>query len=195
MITFTIACLSLYLLICLAVLAFQERMIYFPTQALEATPANIGAHYEEQWVTTQDGITLHGWWIPHHHGSFVALFLHGNAGNISHRLQVVETLRELGLSVLLMDYRGYGQSRGRPTEQGTYHDAEAIYRHLTVTRGVNPSRVVIIGRSLGGGIATWLASKNALRRASAGVHLHQHDGDGSTALPLPAEPIFDTCSL
>jgi pimeloyl-ACP methyl ester carboxylesterase len=88
------------------------------------------------------------------------LFLHGNAGNVSYWVEAATVYRELGWNTLLLDYRGYGRSTGTPTEEGTYSDAEAAWRHLVVTRGIDPSRIVVIGRSLGGGVATWLAERH-----------------------------------
>jgi len=88
------------------------------------------------------------------------LFFHGNAGNISHRLDSIRQFQDLGLSVLIIDYRGYGQSTGRTTEQGLYRDADAAWRYLTEGRGIDPSDIVIFGRSLGASVASRLASDN-----------------------------------
>jgi len=87
------------------------------------------------------------------------LFLHGNAGNISHRLESLRVFNELGLNVLIIDYSGFGQSGGTPGERQTYADARLAWQYLTGTRGVAPERIVIFGRSLGGGVATWLATQ------------------------------------
>ena len=88
------------------------------------------------------------------------LFCHGNAGNISHRLESVEVFHRLGLSVLLFDYRGYGQSTGRPSENGLYRDGEAAWRYLRQTRRVDSLDVILYGRSLGGAVATYLAAQH-----------------------------------
>ncbi len=87
----------------------------------------------------------------------VVLFCHGNASNISHHLDSLLIFNRLGLSTFIFDYRGYGKSSGRPSEQGTYLDAEAAWDHLVKTRKIPPSDIIIIGRSLGGPIAAWLA--------------------------------------
>ncbi len=100
---------------------------------------------------------LSGWFVPAERSRGVILFCHGNAGNISHRLESVQVFHRLGLSTFVFDYRGYGQSEGKPTEQGTYLDAEAAWRHLVQKQQVDPTEIIIFGRSLGGAIAAWLA--------------------------------------
>jgi uncharacterized protein len=141
----------------------QHSLLYLPNlpgRALTATPEAIGLSYEDVTLTTEDGVALHGWWLPGETETTL-LFFHGNAGNISHRLQSLRQFRSLGLSVLIIDYRGYGQSDGRPGEQGTYQDARAAWRHVTEQRGVAPRDVVVFGRSLGGAIAAWLAAEKS----------------------------------
>lgn len=146
-----------------AIVAFmaltQSRQIFFPISALATTPAVHGMPYEDVWLDTEDGLRLHAWLIPAPKERGVLLFFHGNAGNISHRIDSIRIFRELGLSVLIVDYRGYGQSDGRPTEQGTYLDAQAAWNWLRDARGVPPERIVIFGRSLGSAIAAWLAAR------------------------------------
>lgn len=145
----------------------QESMLFLPdipSRELVATPADIGLRYEPLRLATADGETLDAWFVPAAAERGVLLFFHGNAGNISHRLDSVQLFHELGLSVLIIDYRGYGRSTGRPTEAGTYEDARAAWRHLVDDRQVPPGRIVLFGRSLGGGVATWLAA-NATPRA------------------------------
>lgn len=139
----------------------QHSLLYLPDipgRALNATPDALGLAYEDVSVTTEDDVVLHGWWLPGETDTAL-LFLHGNAGNISHRLQSLRQFRSLGLSVLIIDYRGYGRSEGRPGEQGTYRDARAAWRHLTDERGIAPRNVAVFGRSLGGAIAAWLAAE------------------------------------
>jgi len=102
-------------------------------------------------------VKLFGWFIPNHKNKGVVLFYHGNAGNISHRLDPIQIFHPQGLDVFIFDYRVYGQSEGKPSEQGTYQDAKAAWRYLTKERHVLPSDTIVIGRSLGGAIAAWLA--------------------------------------
>ncbi len=144
----------------------QESMLFLPdmpTREIAATPADIGLRYEALRLPTADGETLDAWFVPAPKERAVLLFFHGNAGNISHRLDSVKILHDRGLSVLIIDYRGYGQSTGRPTELGTYEDARAAWRHLVEDRGIPPQRIVLFGRSLGAAVATWLAANTAPR--------------------------------
>lgn len=141
----------------------QERLLYFPLRALATTPASRGLAYETIWVETEDGIKLSGWFIPADEPRGVLLFFHGNAGNISHRLDSIETFHRLRLSTLIIDYRGYGQSEGEPTEQGTYLDAEAAWDYLVEERRVSPTKIIIFGRSLGGAVAARLAQTHQPR--------------------------------
>ncbi|MCB9077424.1 MAG: alpha/beta hydrolase [Anaerolineaceae bacterium] len=136
---------------------FQTRLIFLPTTAMMATPASIGLPYEEVHFTAADGVKLAGWFAPAAEAEFTILFFHGNAGNISHRLDTVNLYHRLGFNVFIIDYRGYGQSEGRPSEAGSYLDAEAAWQHLVEDRQMRPEQIIIVGRSLGGGIASWLA--------------------------------------
>jgi hypothetical protein len=150
--------------------AFQDQLLFQPSSRLLATPGDAGMAFETVRLDTEDGETLHGWWIPASDVSretspgasatHTLLFFHGNAGNISGRLESVQQFHRLGLNVLIVDYRGYGQSTGTPSEQGIYNDAEACWRHLTETRGIAPEDIVVFGRSMGGGAATWLATQH-----------------------------------
>ncbi len=141
----------------------QERLLYFPVRQLVTNPGRVGLNYEEVQLTTADGVRLAGWFVPAANSDFVLLFFHGNGGNISHRLDSIEQFRRLGLSVFIIDYRGYGHSEGRTTEAGTYLDAEAAWRYLTQERGVAAENIIIFGRSLGGAVAAALAEKHPPR--------------------------------
>lgn len=149
-----------YVLLLAFVYFFQARLIYFPNvpgRELTATPASVGLAFEEVRITTADGIELHGWFVPAAAADRAVLFCHGNAGNISHRLEHLKILHDLGLAVLLFDYRGYGRSSGAPSERGTYLDAHAAWSYLTERKGLAPGQIVIFGESLGGAIAAELA--------------------------------------
>jgi fermentation-respiration switch protein FrsA (DUF1100 family) len=140
----------------------QPKLLFFPFPEMVGTPADWGFAYEDVWLTTEDGVRLHGWFLPapnRRAAPHTLLFLHGNAGNISHRSASVAIFRELGLDQLIIDYRGYGQSEGRPSETGLYRDASAAWRWLTGSRGIAPADVVVFGRSLGGAVATELAAR------------------------------------
>ncbi len=143
-----------------AALSCQSSFVYFPEPALVATPASVGLAYESVDLRTEDGVTLHAWWIPSPEERGVVLFCHGNGGNISYYLQTAEIYRRMRLSSLIFDYRGYGRSGGTPSETGTYRDADAAWNYLAAQRGIDPRRIIIHGRSLGGSIASWLAARH-----------------------------------
>lgn len=152
-----------YLLLLLVLYLFQGRMVYlsnFPDRALVASPDDIGLDYEDVSLTTSDGEQLHGWYVSSVDSRGVLLFFHGNAGNISHRLDSIKIFHDLNLDVLIIDYRGYGKSSGSPSEQGTYRDAQAAWDYLADIRGVPGNRIIIFGRSLGGAIGAWLGARN-----------------------------------
>jgi len=150
-----------YGLLVVVVYVMQGRMLYLaevPGRTLSMTPADVGFDYQDVSIKTSDGVALHGWFIVGR-SSRVLLFFHGNAGNISHRLDSIRQFQELGLSVLIIDYRGYGQSEGRTTERGIYRDADAAWRYLIDDRGMAANNIVIFGRSLGASVASWLAAQ------------------------------------
>jgi fermentation-respiration switch protein FrsA (DUF1100 family) len=149
-----------YLVFAGVIFVFQSHYVYYPEGELIADPSIIGLEFESVHFEAEDGVKLHGWFIPADDAKGVVLFCHGNAGNISHRLDSIKIFHRLGLDVFIFDYRGYGQSEGSPTEEGTYQDAEAAWRYLTETRQVEPSQVIIFGRSLGGAVAAWLAQSH-----------------------------------
>ena len=141
----------------------QSSLIYYPNMPgrdLVATPETINLSYQDIEFVTDDNIKLHGWFIPGKNAKATVLFFHGNAGNISHRLESIEIFHRLELNVFIFDYRGYGQSEGKITEKGTYRDAEAAWRYLNNTLGISEKQIIIFGRSLGASIASWLASKH-----------------------------------
>ena len=136
----------------------QPQMIFFPMSELYQTPADWGLEYEDVTLNTEDDVQLHGWYLQKRESEQVLLFFHGNAGNISHRRDSIQVFHRLGLNVLIIDYRGYGQSEGKPSEQGLYRDATAAWRYLTEEKGFEPENVIIFGRSLGGAVAAKLAA-------------------------------------
>lgn len=152
---------SVYLLIVVATYLFQSRLIYmpdFPTRKIVSTPELLGLSYEDVALKTQDNVVLHAWFVPAENAKKTLLFFHGNAGNISHRLQSIQTFHDLGLSVLIIDFRGYGKSEGKTSEVGTYLDARAAWNYLVSVRGISEKNIIIFGRSLGAAIAAQLAT-------------------------------------
>jgi fermentation-respiration switch protein FrsA (DUF1100 family) len=141
---------------------FQSRLLYLPDIAgagLATTPASIGLDFETVRLTAADGVRLHGWYLSAPRARRVVLFCHGNAGNVSHRLDSLRIFHELGLAVLIFDYRGYGESEDRPSEAGTYADAQAAWRWLREERGYRPDEIVLFGRSMGAAVAAELATR------------------------------------
>jgi fermentation-respiration switch protein FrsA (DUF1100 family) len=155
----SIAAVLLIAYVALALLLFlmQSRFLYYPVREISCTPAELGLDFEDVTFTTTDGLKLNGWHIPALDSRFTVLFCHGNGGNMMHRLDSINIFHNLGLNCLVFDYRGYGHSEGRPTEQGTYLDAAAAYRWLTEDKKIQPQDIIIFGRSLGGTIAAQLA--------------------------------------
>jgi fermentation-respiration switch protein FrsA (DUF1100 family) len=145
----------------LLLFAFQSQLVFVPEAGREiiATPAQLGMPYEDIKLNTDDGISLHGWYVPVAQPRGTVLFLHGNGGNISHRLDSVLMLHRLGYSTLIFDYRGYGNNGGTPTEEGTYRDADAAWRYLVEQRHIPSCGIVLFGESMGAAIAAELATR------------------------------------
>ncbi len=137
----------------------QPRLMYFPITRLQMIPTQVGLPYEDVNFDTRDGLRLHGWYIPAQGASHTVLFFHGNAGNISHRLESLAIFHRLGLNTFIIDYRGYGNSQGSPDEHGTYQDALAAWEHLRRQKQIKPGDIILFGRSLGGAVAAWLATQ------------------------------------
>jgi fermentation-respiration switch protein FrsA (DUF1100 family) len=146
------------------ILEYSEKgIVFFPDAYLVGTPADFGLAYEDAFFATADGVKLHGWWVPQA-GAPVLLWFHGNAGNISHRLENIKLLHELaGVQVFIFDYREYGRSQGRISREGTFQDAAAAYRYVAETRGTPGGEIVLFGRSLGTALATDLATRHPCR--------------------------------
>ena len=125
------------------------------------TPAQWGLEYEDLRFAASDGTSLHSWFVPSA-ADVTWLWFHGNGGNVSHRLEDLTLLTScLGVNILLFDYRGYGLSDGRPSERGTYRDAEGALDYLVSRRDIDPHKIVYFGRSLGAAVAVWLACRRA----------------------------------
>jgi fermentation-respiration switch protein FrsA (DUF1100 family) len=142
------------------VFLLQGSLIYFPEvgRQILRTPKDAGLDYETVWLTAEDGVRIEAWYVPAPAARGAALLAHGNAGNIAHRVDYAPLFHRLGYSLLLLEYRGYGRSEGKPSEEGTYADARAAWRHLVTTRGFPPERIVLVGESLGGAVVARLAA-------------------------------------
>ena len=138
----------------------QERMVYFPqVGGGAATPALVQLPFENVLIATEDGETLAAWWVPVDAARGTVLLLHGNAGSIADRIDYLPHFAAMGYAVLLVDYRGYGASSGKPSERGTYLDAHAAWQWLTGGRGIKPGEIGLVGESLGGAVAAELAAR------------------------------------
>jgi uncharacterized protein len=154
-----------YACMLLLVFVFQSRLVFYPGMGREmtVTPQAYGLDFETVELATEDGERLHAWWVPARQARGTVLIFHGNAGNISHRIDYLRMFHGLGYSSFIFDYRGYGRSSGTPSEEGTYRDARAAWDHLTRQRAVPPGDIVYFGESLGAAVASWLAVRHPPR--------------------------------
>ena len=165
--------------------SFVNSQVFYPDRENAGDPGVLGISFRDEWIQTPDGTRLHAWWLPAKGAGTVLLFCHGNAGNITHRLDNLALLNRAGVSVLIFDYRGYGKSQGKIDERGFYEDTlAALARARELARG-EKARLVVFGRSLGG-IA---ASRVAAEKGVAGVILEStftNLGDMAKSIyPLP----------
>ena len=138
----------------------QRSFLYRPLKQVLYDPSDINLAFEKVALKTEDGLKLGAWYIPADKAKYTVLMCHGNGGNIAHRLDTANLLNEMGLSFMVFDYRGYGTSQGKPTEQGTYLDAQAAWDWLTKVKKVPADKIIVFGRSLGGSVASHLAMNN-----------------------------------
>lgn len=171
-------CLGIPLLLLAPIMIFEEKFIYFPmkypggfwfVKSFDSPEGAISPGIEDCNFTTEDGVKLHGWLCTPHRNTggkhepvpyeMTLLWFHGNAGNITMRYELIRAMMNIPVRVFIIDYRGYGKSEGKPSEQGLYMDARAAWNYLTVERRTSPDRIIIFGKSLGGAPAVDLASK------------------------------------
>jgi fermentation-respiration switch protein FrsA (DUF1100 family) len=152
-----------------ALMIFEEKFIYFPHKyprgMYEDTRFIPGL--KDCWITTEDGVKIHGWFVPADSALATLIMSHGNAGNISHRIPIIRELQRRKFNVLMFDYRGYGRSEGSPDEEGIYKDGRAVFDYALKLPEVDPRRVILWGTSLGGAVAVDVA----LHRRAAGLIL------------------------
>jgi fermentation-respiration switch protein FrsA (DUF1100 family) len=160
------------------IMTFEDKLIYFPAkypeglwgvETVKTREGEVGPKIEDAYFKTGDGVTLHGWFCSPQENlagvmrpvasEMVLLWFHGNAGNLSHRLDMIQKLVRLPVTVFIVDYRGYGRSEGTPSELGLYADGRAAWEYLVNGRGIPPDRIVIFGKSLGGVVAIDLATR------------------------------------
>jgi hypothetical protein len=157
---------ALYVLIVAAFWFFQDRLTYFPGPPAGAPAPVAGLELREEWIHTSDGVRLHAWRVRpagRTERLGAVLVCHGNGGNIAMRGPTAETFAAMGHEVLLLEYRGYGASSGKTSEEGTYLDAVAAYDSLATDPGIDPERIFAYGESLGGAVAIELSRRRKLR--------------------------------
>ncbi|MHC5211318.1 MAG: alpha/beta hydrolase [Planctomycetota bacterium] len=147
---------------CLLVALFQGRLVWFPGPPPASTPASQGLAFEAVTLHTEDDVALDAWFLPAERPIATVLVCHGNAGSIANRVWLARAYLAMDCSVLLFDYRGYGRSEGRPSEAGTYLDADVAWRYLVEERGTDPTRLVLHGESLGAAVALELTTRRAV---------------------------------
>ena len=152
---------AVYLGLGIVLFVFQHKLVYMPMRHIDTTPADYRLAFEDVRIGTPDGQTLHAWYLPARDADYTVLFCHGNAGNISHRLDTLAVFNELGLNCLIFDYRGYGQSTGKPTEEGTLIDALAAHQWLLDEKQISSESIIFFGRSLGGAVAALAVARLA----------------------------------
>jgi pimeloyl-ACP methyl ester carboxylesterase len=173
-----------------------HSLLYFPSRAIIETPDRAGLDYRDLGLETDDGERLHGWWIGAQAEPVGHLLLcHGNAGNVGDRVLHAALLTATGFDVLLFDYRGYGRSGGRPSEEGTYRDARAAMTCLLEQPGVDPARVFYFGESLGGAVALDLALERPPASASWAASTTRSSRGPSSPMPTRPCAASKTCKL
>ncbi len=152
------------LLLLLALMFFEESLIFFPSRYPEGNWQPADLQFEDAWFAASDGTRLHGWYAPAQQPRAQLLFAHGNAGHLAHRADFVRYVqRELNVSVLIFDYRGYGRSEGSPSESGVLADVRAARDWLAERAGVRPDQIVLMGESIGGAVVVDLAAADGAR--------------------------------
>jgi fermentation-respiration switch protein FrsA (DUF1100 family) len=169
---------------------FASRAPYYPIHypsGFWELQNKLGA--EDVWLLTSDGVRLHAWWVRAPQASLVTLYLHGNAGNLTHRFLPIREITAAGSSVLIIDYRGYGKSEGSPTEHGLYADADAAYLYL-LDHGYSARHIVLQGESLGTAVAVDLASRKECAGVVLGAAFTSGRDVANTVLPLIGPLVF-----
>ncbi len=155
--------LSLYGMVCGYMYYYQEKMIFQGTREIKQTPTDFGLDYIDLTLTTSDKVKINAWYVPIANSKLTVLFFHGNTGNMGDTAVTFKMFHQIGISCLMIDYRGYGNSSGEPSESGSYLDGDAAWHYLLDEIQLKPEQVVLVGRSLGGGVATELATRYECR--------------------------------
>lgn len=140
----------------------EIRTLFYPTKELASFPDRADLYFQDVFFRTAQDIQLNGWFIPCKDAKYTVLFCHGNAGNISHRIEKLKFFNGLGYNVFIFDYEGYGKSQGKPSETNLYRDARAAYEYL-LSRDITPDQVIGYGESIGGAVIVELASRQTMK--------------------------------
>ena len=142
---------------------FLERIsVFYPCKVVDLTPASEQMDYEDLYITTKDGIKINAWLVKANAHASTVIFAHGNAGTISDRIMKLKFFHEIGLNIIIFDYRGYGRSMGAPSEKGVYLDVAAVYDYIQARKDIDPARIIGYGTSLGGAVMIELATQRKL---------------------------------
>ncbi len=148
-----------YVLVVFAFFVLQERLVFPASKELRHLDSELELAHEELMLATRDGEHIHARWVPSSQAIGSVIYFHGNGGNLGDAHPIARRFSSLNVNVLLVDYRGYGLSSGVPSEAGLYIDARTAYDYLTQERHITSDKIVIHGRSLGGGVSVQLASE------------------------------------
>ena len=169
----------------------EEKFIFFPIGEIAATPRDFGLSFEDVYFKTEDGVTLNGWFVASPGASKTLLWFHGNGGNIGHRSEHLKLLHDkLKIHIFIFDYRGYGKSQGKPSEEGTYKDGMAALEHLRSRQNVEAREIFLFGQSLGAAVATEIAVRQSRPAAHSRSALYFHPRYGASRSPMAADRLL-----
>ena len=167
----------------------ERRTMFYPMKEIEYLPYQLGLKYEDVFFRTSDGIEINGWFVASADARYTVIFCHGNAGNISHRLQKIKFFHDLGCNTFIIDYRGYGRSKGKPSENGLYSDIQAAYDYL-LSRNITPDEIIGYGESIGGAVIIDLVSKKKLKALIADSTMTSAKDMAKSVFPFLPSRIF-----
>lgn len=172
----------------------ERGFIFFPDKTIFETPAEIGLAFEDLYLLTSDGVKINGWFVPYPGAQVTLLWFHGNAGNLSNRVDQLRYLHQaLKVHILMIDYREYGRSEGQVTEEGTYRDALTSYDYLLTRSDLDPARIVVFGQSLGAAVAVELAVQRRVVGLILEAPFTSVQDMARAAMPyLPIGPLLST---
>ena len=159
-------------------LLFENKIIFHPSPYPEGywNPTSLGVPVQDIYFASEDGVKLHAWFIPSPNAVATLLWFHGNAGNLSHRLDNIQRLKRLNLNIFIFDYRGYGRSEGVPNEEGIYKDSRAAYKQVLAMDGVSVDSLFLFGRSCRWYLCSGNGYELSCERVDFGVGVHQLGG-------------------